>query len=264
MKILVTGAKGFIAKNLIPALSDHRVIGCDRDDALPNLSDFDWVIHLGAITSTTETDVELVLKQNLDYSVDLLDRCIANNVNLQYASSASVYGVSKDFAESAAVNPRSPYAWSKYLFDRHVLDKLKNLNQSDPRIQGFRYFNVYGPHEDHKGDQASPYHKFVQQAITTGKIQLFQQSDSYFRDFVPVNKVIETHLEFFDVKESGIWNIGTGQPKSFEQIAREIADKFSAVIEYIDMPHSLRLQYQAYTCANLTKLTKTLHEKNSS
>lgn len=264
MKILVTGSKGFIAKNLIPALANHDVVGCDWEDPVPDISGYDWVIHLGAISSTTETNVELVLKQNLDSSIHLLDQCIANKVNLQYASSASVYGFSKDFAETTAVDPRSPYAWSKYLFDRYVLTKLKNTQLDSLRVQGFRYFNVYGPHEDHKGDQASPYHKFAQQAKQERKIKLFYNSDQYLRDFVPVNLVVNMHIRFFDIQESGIWNIGTGKPKSFEQVAKEVAAKFDAEIEYIDMPNSLRLQYQTYTCADLTKLNKTLDEKNCS
>ena len=146
----------------------------------------------------------------------------------------------------------SPYAWSKYLFDRHV----SSQNFTSIRVQGFRYFNVYGPHEDHKGDQASPYFKFTKQAATTGIIKLFEGSDNFKRDFVPVNTVIDIHKRFFDVSESGIWNVGTGRATSFESLARMIADQSDAKVEYIPMPDDVKNQYQSYTCADITNLRK--------
>jgi len=177
-----------------------------------------------------------------------------NNVNLQYASSASVYGLNTDFREDAPVDPRSPYAWSKYLFDRHVtLNKFENIV-----VQGFRYFNVYGPHEDHKGDQASPYHKFTQQAKNTGVIKLFENSENYLRDFVPVETICDVHQKFFNVKESGIWNVGTGRAASFESVAQMIAEQYGARIEYVPMPDHIKAQYQQYTCADITKLNKQI------
>jgi ADP-L-glycero-D-manno-heptose 6-epimerase len=256
MKILITGYKGFIGQNMVNALKDeHQLSFYEWGDHPPEMEDLDWVIHLGAISSTTEKDVEKVMKQNHDFSCIMLMACQLNGVNLQYASSASVYGLdTKDFREDAALNPTSPYSWSKYLFDRHV----KSQKFEDIRVQGFRYFNVYGPHEDHKGDQASPYHKFEQQAKTTGIIKLFENSDNYYRDFVPVETVIDMHKKFFDVNESGIWNIGTGIARSFQDIAEEIAEKYNAKIEYIPMPDSLKGQYQKYTCANMTKTLKSL------
>jgi ADP-L-glycero-D-manno-heptose 6-epimerase len=123
-------------------------------------------------------------------------------------------------------------------------------------VQGFRYFNVYGPNEDHKGDQASPYHKFEKQAKELGIIKLFENSNNYYRDFVHVDNLIDVHKKFLNVKESGIWNIGTGKPKSFQQVAEEIAEKYKAKIEYIPMPDTVKNQYQTYTCANLDKLRK--------
>lgn len=258
MKILITGHKGFIGQNMIEALSEHQLSFFEWDDDLPRVDSFDWVIHFGAISSTTETDVEKVMRQNYDFSCWLVKECNRYGVNLQYSSSASVYGLNKDFKEDAAKSPASPYAWSKYLFDRHVEE---NKNKWNIIVQGFRYFNVYGPHEDHKGDQASPYHKFTQQAITTGKIKIFEDSDTYLRDFVPVETVVNIHKAFFDVDESGIWNVGTGVPKSFKTVAEEVAAKYPATIEYIPMPDNIKKQYQAYTCANLTNLNETLYAK---
>lgn len=252
MKILITGHKGFIGQNMTRALEqDHELSFYEWGDEIPDFEELDWCIHLGAISSTAETDVEKVMRQNHDFSCVLLMACQVNGVNLQYASSASVYGLSTEFNENSPKNPRSPYAWSKYLFDRHVLSqKFTNI-----RVQGFRYFNVYGPHEDHK-DQPSPYHTFKKQAETTGVIKIFEGSENYRRDFVPVETVIDVHKRFFSVDESGIWNVGTGQPKSFLEIAQEIAEKTGAKIEYIPMPSHLKDQYQTYTCADLTRLRK--------
>ncbi|NDG79895.1 MAG: NAD-dependent epimerase/dehydratase family protein, partial [Synechococcaceae bacterium WB8_1B_057] len=179
MKILITGYKGFIGQNMVKAMSrDHDLILYEYGNPIPDFKGLDWVVHLGAITDTTEKDVEKIMKYNFDFSCVLLVACQANNVNLQYASSASVYGITNNFAEDSPCSPQNPYAWSKYLFDRNVLSlKLDNII-----VQGFRYFNVYGPHEDHKGDQASPYTKFDKQAKETGVIKVFHNSHQFYRD----------------------------------------------------------------------------------
>jgi ADP-L-glycero-D-manno-heptose 6-epimerase len=255
MKILVTGYKGFIGQNMIQALSGHDLDFYEWGDTLPRVDRYNQVIHLGAISSTTERDIEKVMRQNFDFSCWLLNECEEAGVNFQYSSSASVYGLNTDFNEDAAKNPLSPYAWSKYLFDRHVESRKWYT-----RVQGFRYFNVYGPHEDHKGNQASPYYQFTQQAKTTGVIKLFENSEEYLRDFVPVETVVDTHQKFFNVSESGIWNVGTGQAKSFQQVGEEIATAHDAEIKYIPMPTALIAQYQKYTQADLTKLNRTLND----
>jgi ADP-L-glycero-D-manno-heptose 6-epimerase len=254
MKIIVTGHKGFIGQNMVKALeANGNFLKCyEWGDNLPDIRGYDWVIHLGAISSTTETDVEKIIDQNYDFSRWLLMECHKHNVNFQYASSASVYGTNAtNFAEDAPMNPQSPYAWSKFLFDRFAMKISVGWNIF---VQGFRYFNVYGPYEDHKGDQASPYYKFEQQAKETGVIKLFEGSESFVRDFVPVEKVVDVHQRFFGVSESGIWNVGTGRPTSFTSIARTIADRYDSRIEYIPMPENISKQYQKYTCADLTKL----------
>jgi ADP-L-glycero-D-manno-heptose 6-epimerase len=253
MKILITGYKGFIGKNLVEHLKDHKLFFYEPGDTLPSVDGLDWVIHLGALTSTTETNVELVLENNYDFSRWLVNECLKHNVNFQYSSSASVYGQNKDFNENSPVNPQSPYAWSKYLFDRYITHTAGNW---PIKVQGFRYFNVYGPHEDHKGNQASPYHKFEKQAKDTGVITLFEGSDKFLRDFVPVETVCKIHKHFLGVSETGIWNIGTGKATSFENVARMIADKYNAHIEYIPMPENLKHQYQEFTCADIGLLRK--------
>lgn len=253
MKILITGHKGFVGQNMVKVLKNkHELSFYEWGDEPPALEGLDWVVHLGALTATTETDVDKVMRQNHDFSCVMLMACQVAGVNLQYASSASIYGQGTDFKEDAPAYPQSPYAWSKYLFDRHV-----KINRFEKIIvQGFRYFNVYGPHEDHKGDQASPYYKFVKQAQETGVIKLFEGSENFYRDFVPVKTVIDVHEKFFDVKESGVWNIGTGKARSFLDVANEVAEKYNAKIEYIPMPDTISNQYQKYTCADLTRLRK--------
>jgi len=258
MKILITGYKGFIGQNMVNALKDeHQLSLYEWGDEPPEFEGLDWCIHLGAISSTNERDVDRIMRQNHDFSCIVLVACQINNVNLQYASSASVYGTYQNFDEDAPKNPQSPYAWSKYLFDRHVkTQKFNNII-----VQGFRYFNVYGPHEDHK-DQPSPYHKFEKQAKETGEIKIFQGSENFLRDFIHVDEVINIHKQFFNVKENGIWNVGSGKPKSFRSVAEEVAKKYNAKIVEIPFPDELKSQYQKYTCANLNKLNLTLNEKN--
>jgi ADP-L-glycero-D-manno-heptose 6-epimerase len=261
MKILITGYKGFIGQNMVNALKDnHELSLYEWGEEPPDFEDLDWCIHLGAISSTAEKNVEKVMKQNHDFSCVILMACQMNGVNLQYASSASVYGLGQDFKEDAPKSPQSPYAWSKYLFDRNV----ESQKFKDIIVQGFRYFNVYGPHEDHK-DQPSPHHAFTKQAEATGVIKLFEGSEDFRRDFIPVQEVIDIHKKFFNVTESGIWNVGTGTPTSFKNIAETIAARHDAKIEYIPMPEHLAKQYQKYTCADLNKLNATLNDpKNCS
>ena len=259
MKILLTGYKGFIGSNMLKELNEHEVTTFEWGETLPVIEGHYWFIHMVSNSSTTELDVELIMHQNVDFSVWLLNQCIKHKINLQYSSSASVYGMRKEnFTEDANVDPRSPYAWTKYLFERHI----SNLNPEKTNgitIQGFRYFNVYGPNEDHKKDQASPYHKFTKQYKETGKIKLFENSDKYLRDFIPVEQVCKTHLDFLTVKESGVWNVGTGTPKSFLDVALSIAPV--EAIEYIPMPDILRDSYQAYTCADMSKTRTSLQHK---
>jgi ADP-L-glycero-D-manno-heptose 6-epimerase len=255
MKILVTGNKGFIGSNMVSLLKKqkHDVVTYEWGDSLPTIAGLDWVIHMGAISSTTEKNVEKIMMQNYDFSCWLLNECIANGVNFQYSSTAGIYGGNTEFAESSPVNPRTTYAWSKYLFERFADRKAPIL------IQGFRYFNVYGPGEKHKGDQASPFHKFSQQAKKDGVIKVFKNSHKCLRDFVPVKEVCNTHIKFFDVLESGIWNVGTGNTMSFLDVAKT----FNVPIEEIPMPNILKDNYQYYTCADMTKTNNTLEKYNA-
>jgi len=252
MKILLTGHKGFIGSHMLKALQahGHQVAVYEWGDILPSVMEQDWVIHMGAISATTERNVEKVMTQNYDFTVQLYEACHTFGVNFQYSSSASIYGLVSTFREDAELDPRTPYAWSKYLTERYI-----QQHPMGARAQIFRYFNVYGPEgEEHKGSQASPYAQFKRQAETTGQIQVFEGSDKFLRDFVPVSRIVDTHLKFLTVKESGIWNVGTGQPRSFMDVAKE----FNVPIETIPMPDILKDSYQKYTCADMTKTQQTL------
>jgi len=252
MKILLTGHNGFIGSYMHKALKEHEVTTFEWSDGVrPSVMGFDWVIHMGGISSTTERDVDKILRQNTEFSIDLYEECKTFGVNMQYSSSASVYGLGTDFRESAPVDPRNPYAWSKYLFERYV-EKHPGGNI----VQGFRYFNVYAPNgvgEEHKGKQASPFSQFYEQS-KTGEIRVFENSAEHKRDFVPIEEVIDVHLQFLKVKESGIFNIGSGKPMSF----LEIANTFNVKVVEIPMPEILKASYQKYTCADMTKTRKTL------
>lgn len=258
MKILVTGHKGFIGQNMTNYLSSkgHEVTGYEYiPNTLPDVEEYDWVIHLGANSSTVEKDVNKVLEMNFEFSMRLLSLCEMQGTNFQYASSASIYGPNTDFREDAPAYPQSPYAWSKYLFDRAI----KTGGEFSIKVQGFRYFNVYGNFEDHKGNQASPVYKFTKQAKETGKIRLFEGSNKFYRDFVCVEDICKIHEKFFDIDKSDLWNVGTGETRSFREIADAVAEKEKANVIEIPMPEDLKPQYQKYTCANLTKLNNLVN-----
>jgi len=257
MSILVTGHRGFIGSNFVSYVkknTDWAVGGWEWGEDLPDISKYRWVIHLGGISSTTERDLDKLMEHNLEFSQWLYNECVRHGTNLQYSSSASVYGTSWDFSEDSPKDPQSPYAWTKYLFDRWV-----EQQDNDITVQGFRYFNVYGENEKHKGDMASPVTKFTLQAQNDDSIKLFYGSTRYKRDFVYVGDCVRAQIEFIKrVNENGIWNIGTGKPYSFADIAAAIAFRYNRSVEQIPMPTDLKDQYQEYTCADLTKFNEAI------
>jgi len=267
MKLLITGSSGFIGKNLVNSLkSIHEIQSYDILDnqyKRPKdlqINQFDWVLHIGALSSTAETNIERVIDLNVSWSIELFEECLKYGVNFQWSSSASVYGRPSEtkFSEYLKPNPLNLYARSKFLLEEYI----KNRN-ADIIWQGFRYFNVYGPGEEHKGKQASPYHQFKEQAETLGVIKLFENSQLYSRDFVHVSRVCDVHTQMLEYPKSGIWNIGSGIAKSFETVANEITEQYDARIEYIKMPSNLESHYQSYTCADISKLQSVLKTINS-
>lgn len=268
MKILVTGHKGFIGQNLMNALPkgwsaytydplEEKLTRPKHLKIFQQIHDIDVVIHLGAISSTTERNVEKLMDYNLAWSIELAEICRERGILLQFASSASVYGKGNyiPMKEDHDCDPLNMYATSKYLFEQY----LKLPMNKDLRWQAFRYFNVYGPHEKHKDQQASPFYQFAKQARETGVIKIFEGSDKYYRDFIHVDNVVETHIKMLQKNDRGIFNVGTGNPRSFFEVARDIACVYDAKIETILFPENLKDRYQIYTCANTTKLSMALH-----
>jgi ADP-L-glycero-D-manno-heptose 6-epimerase len=261
-RVLVTGADGFIGRNLCTYLEARGLIVTKFDTNLgdkgfPEIINQDYVIHLGANSNTTETDWAKVVKENFAYSAELYKRCEGYGVDFQYASSASVYGAAKTFNEDDFCKPLSPYAFSKYMLDCWL------TTQRHPYV-GFRYFNVYGLGEDAKGDQASPVSKFIKQAKENGEIKLFKNSDKYKRDFVSVEDVCKAHFMMLSKSKSncisGVFNVGTGNILSFKEIAEAVKNKFNCKIKEIPMPKELIGQYQKATKAENKKLIDAIGE----
>lgn len=259
-RVLITGAGGFIGGNLAAFLSARGYDVTKFDISLgnsgyPELINQDYVIHLGANSSTTETDVKKIVEQNFEYSKKLYEMCKLIDIKFQYASSASVYGTSKSFKETDFCRPLSPYAFSKYMFDCWL------MNQDYP-YQGFRYFNVYGLGEDKKGKQASPVSKFIKQAQKNGEIKIFEKSEKYKRDFVSIDDVCEIHYRMLESDASGVFNVGTGRTASFRDVANIIKERSNCVISEIPMPKELKGQYQKFTKADNSKLLEIIGDYN--
>lgn len=261
MRILVTGHNGFIGKNMVAWLQQEEgwfVDGWDwHPTERPDVSNFDWVIHLGAIADMTETDVDKVMTQNYEFSQWLFNECNKHGVNLQYASSSSVYGETRDFSEFSSCHPQTPYAWSKYLFDRWVFQQPQSIY-----VQGFRYFNVYGRYMHLRGTRSNVIHKWRNQARKEGKISVWENAQSIKRDWTWVGDVCRLHIDFIkQVKGSGIWNCGSGLAHSFMDIAEEIAEQEEVEIELVPVPFEEKSRFRTKTCADLTHLKATIGKR---
>ena len=253
MRIILTGSKGFIGKNLHDRLKIYgeEIIEVNYEDCLDFRDTFsewntvDMIIHQGAISSTTCTDLNKLHKYNVDWTVWLFEQAIKHQLPVKYASSASVYGgaAGAHTGFNWTINPLNFYALSKLTVDYWVQDHMEEFIG----VQGFRYHNVYGRGEDHKGNQASPIHTFIKQAQETGVIKVFEGSDSFLRDFICVDDVVEVVLN--NDKGSGIYDLGTSKPISFQDVADMVAKKFNAKIETIPFPKHLEEKYQKYTNA---------------
>jgi len=263
--IYVTGAAGFIGTHLVDAIrkTDDGVACCDiRDTSMIHPSRLiehmknnnpSIVFHLGAISSTTETNTVSMTIHNILLSCAILEYCIENNIPMVYSSSASVYGLGKHgFGEDAQLTPLNYYAISKASFDAFALQKIKDNPAA--RVYGLRYFNVYGKNEDHKGAMASPIHKFLKQSREHGTIKVFEGSENFHRDFVHVDDVVSITLAVNKFTKSGIYNVGTGTPTSFMDVANIVSDITGAQIVEIPFPNALLKKYQEYTCSDNTKI----------
>ena len=304
MYYVVTGAAGFIGSNLVKALNERgetniiavdnlskadkfkNLADCeiadylDKEDFIGGLIDGDFdgdiaaVLHEGACSDTMETDGRYMMENNYRYTLALLDHCQDEEVPFLYASSASVYGGGGMFKESREYeSPLNVYAYSKFLFDQVV---RRRWDQRTSQIVGFRYFNVYGPREQHKGRMASVAYHFFNQYRADGCVKLFEGCDGYAnggqrRDFVSVEDVVKVNMYFLDHPEqSGIFNLGTGNAQSFNDVAvaaintLRVANNESVltleqmlqqgIISYIPFPDALRGKYQSYTQADIAAL----------
>lgn len=245
--IVLTGNRGFIGKHFLSNIDGkEEIIKVEQENIKDFLTDFnDWknvslIIHQGAISSTTEKNINLIHEYNVSCTLKILENAILYGIPVKYASSASIYGNTV-----GQINPLNFYAISKLQIDYFVLDNIDRFSH----IQGFRYFNVYGQGEEHKGNQSSPVSKFSKQIKETGKLKLFENSENFYRDFVCVNDLVDIVLN--NKESSGIYDLGTGNPISFEEVARNVIDRFGGEIEYVPFPDNLKGKYQTYTKADM-------------
>ena len=240
--IILTGSEGFIGRNFKSKLSN--VIELDKHNCwdffrtFDGWKDVDLILHQGAISSTVETDIIKIHRYNVEYTLTLFEYAIKYGIPVKYASSASVYGNTQ-----GEINPLNYYAISKLQIDYFVKDNLDKFSL----IQGFRYFNVYGDGEENKGDQSSPVSKFTKQIKETGELNLFDGSDKFLRDFICVDDIVNIVLN--NKKQSGVYDLGTSNPTSFQHVAECVAKKYNGKINIIKFPDHLVGKYQSYTCA---------------
>ena len=304
MYYVVTGAAGFIGANLVRALNQRgetNIIAVDnlkKADKFRNLTDceiadyidkeqflgqlesgaFDGmlaaVLHEGACSDTMETDGRYMMQNNYRYSVELLDYCQSEEVPLIYASSASVYGGGSVFKESREHEaPLNVYGYSKFLFDQIV---RRRWSERTAQIAGFRYFNVYGPREAHKGRMASVAFHFCNQYRAEGKVKLFAGTGGYGdgeqqRDFISIEDVVKVNMYFLEHgNKSGIFNVGTGASQTFNDVAVATVNacrhakgqsalslaqmQLQGLISYIPFPDALKGKYQSFTQADIGAL----------
>ena len=296
--IIVTGGAGFIGSNLVAALEERGerdVVVVDHfgtDDKWRNLAkrsridimppeglaelvalrrhDIRAIFHLGAISTTTERDVDLILANNWRLTADLWDLAVRFELRFIYASSAATYGDgSQGFEDDPSMValsrlvPLNPYAWSKHLFDLRVARGLESGERPPRQWAGLKFFNVFGPNEGHKGGQMSVVPQFHRQILAGGAPKLFKSDRSDYpdggqtRDFIHVDDAVAVMLWLFDQPQvNGLFNVGTGKARSFLDIANAIFTAMSRQpeIAFVAMPEGLRDRYQYFTEARTARL----------
>jgi ADP-L-glycero-D-manno-heptose 6-epimerase len=296
--VLVTGAAGLIGSAVVWALNARghdRIIAVDRldrsekwrnlvplrfDDYLEAdtlgdkivrglLNDVETVIHLGACSSTTETDARYLIENNFEYTKMLAEWSLQRGARFTYASSAATYGALEgrlsDRLDIRTLRPLNMYGYSKQLFDLHAM-----THGYMDRIVGLKYFNVFGPNEDHKGDMRSVVNKAFRQILETGRVKLFKSHRPEFadgeqrRDFLYVKDAVEMTLHLAGQPDAnGLFNVGSGAAHTWRELVTAVFAALDrpAEIEFIDMPVELRGKYQYATEASLDRLQDTQYQK---
>ncbi len=303
--IVVTGGAGFIGSNLVAGLEakgEREIVVVDRlgqgdkwrniakrelADVVPPERVRDWlearrgqiatIFHLGAISSTTEGNADLVIASNFALSLWLWEWCARHRTRLIYASSAATYGDgSAGFEDDgrpealAKLRPLNPYGWSKHLFDRRVARLAADPSTRPPAWAGLKFFNVYGPNEYHKGGQTSVAWQ-IHTRLRLGETPLLYRSHhpdyedgGQLRDFIWVEDCVEVMLWLAQQAEaSGLYNLGTGKARSFADLARAVAaaTNRAADIDYVDTPEALRPRYQYFTEARMERLRQAGYQR---
>jgi len=289
--IIVTGGAGFIGSQIVKGLNqqgiDDIIIVDDLTDGTQflNLRDLHFqdyidhqafrelmnrrdpslkpylIYHQGACSTTTEWNGRFMMDNNFTYSKELLHFALHHKAQFLYASSAAVYGNEQTFSEESTFErPINVYGYSKLLFDQYVRRLWQSQNDL-PQIVGLRYFNVYGPGEQHKGSMASVAWHFHRQILQAGECCLFQGTQGYtdgeqLRDFIFVNDVVKVNQWLKDNQQvNGIFNVGTGRAQSFNDVARAVINYLGqGQIRYIEFPDKLKDAYQSYTQADISRL----------
>lgn len=295
--IIVTGGAGFIGSNLLAGLegrgelvvvdwlgqgeqwrnlAKRELADIIRPEDLPNYlaglsaDQVEAILHMGAISATTEEDVDRIVKNNVRLSLDLFRWCGRHKVRFLYASSAATYGdgaqgfVDDDSIDAlSALRPLNAYGWSKHVVDRRLARMLREGGGLPPQCVGLKFFNVYGPNEEHKGNMRSVVHQLQPKVAAGEAATLFRshrpdyKDGGQLRDFIYVKDVVDVVTWLFDHPEvQGLYNVGTGQARSFADLAKAVfaANDRDPELQFIDTPEAIREKYQYFTEADMSKL----------